>query len=110
MNLNDKNKVWSLRYTPGNSEADITICNIAHDLGISEVTARLIYNRGYRSSESASGFVSTSVTSFHDPYLMKDMDKAVERISTALATGEKITVYGDYDVDGVTSVTLIYLV
>ncbi len=109
MNIDNKKKVWSLRHTPGNSEADITIENIACELGISKVTAKLIYNRGYSTAKEAKEFLDSSDSAMHDPYLLKDMDRAVERISEALKRGERITVYGDYDVDGVTSVTLIYL-
>ncbi len=109
MNANDKKKVWSLRYTPGNSEADTAIEKLARDLNISRVTASLIYNRGFRDAESGTAFMNPTEEILHDPFLLKDMDKAVKRISKAIERGEKITVYGDYDVDGVTSVTLLYL-
>ncbi len=109
MNIDDKKKVWTLRYTPGNRETDKIIDNIASELNVSKVTARLIYNRGNVTVEDAGAFLDTSSSILHDPYLMKDMDRAVERIDQALKSGERITVYGDYDVDGVTSVTLIYL-
>ena len=109
MNFTDKKKVWSLRYTPGNTEIDAEIAKIAAELGISSVAARLIYNRGHKSREEAASFLSTSLDILHDPYLMKDMEIGVERIERAIENNEKITVYGDYDVDGVTSVTLIYL-
>ena len=109
MNLSEKKKVWSLRYTSGNADVDRAIGAIAAENGISEVSAKLIYNRGYRTASSVESFLSPSIERAHDPYLMKDMDKAVCRINEALERGEKITVYGDYDVDGVTAVTLIYL-
>ena len=109
MNANDKKKVWSLRYTPGNSEIDTAIGDIARDLNVSDVVARLIYNRGYSNTTSAAEFLDPSESRLHDPFLLKNMDKAVKRISEAVAAGDKITVYGDYDVDGVTSVTLLYL-
>ena len=109
MSFNEKKKVWSLRYTPGNREADDIISAIACENGISEVAAKLIYNRGYCTSRSVDAFLYPVVEGFHDPYLMMDMDKAVARIRESLDRGDKITVYGDYDVDGVTSVTLIYL-
>ena len=109
MNLNEKKKVWSLRYTPGNGEADEKIAAIALSRGISEVTAKLIYNRGYVENGSVDAFLSPTVSGLHDPFLMKDMDSAVERIFRSLDAGDRITVYGDYDVDGVTSVTLLYL-
>ena len=109
MSFCDKKKVWSLRYTPGNREADDAIKAIALENGISEVSAKLIYNRGYTTDRAVKAFLHSSVENFYDPYVMMDMDKAVLRISEALRRGERITVYGDYDVDGVTSVTLIYL-
>ena len=107
MDLNT-NKRWSLRYTPGDSGADKEIFDIANGLGVSEVVARLLYNRGYSDVAMAERFLDASVTELHDPYEMADMRHAVLRISNAIALGEKITIYGDYDVDGVTSVTLLY--
>ena len=109
MNTNNKKKVWSLRYTPGNSKVDAEISELSRSLGISEVAARLIYNRGYKEYGAGKAFLNPTADTLHDPYLMKDMDKAVERVLLAVERGEKITVYGDYDVDGVTSVTLLYL-
>ena len=109
MNLSDKKKVWSLRYTPGNRDMDAAITDISTELNISSVSARLAYNRGYTTPEDVRGLLSSSVSGFHDPREMKDMDRAVLRINKALESGEKIVIYGDYDVDGVTSVTLIYL-
>lgn len=109
MSFNEKKKVWSLRYTPGNRDADDIVSAIAKEHGVSEVSAKLIYNRGYADRGSVATFLSPTVDDLYDPYLMMDMDKAVNRISKALENGERITVYGDYDVDGVTAVTLIYL-
>ena len=108
MNANDKKKVWSLRYTPGNSEADSEIRDIAQKLSISEVVARLIYNRGFHDAESGESFIHPSMHSLHSPFELKDMDRATERVTQALSLGEKITVYGDYDVDGTTAVSLVY--
>ncbi|MGM9644456.1 MAG: single-stranded-DNA-specific exonuclease RecJ [Eubacteriales bacterium] len=109
MSLTEKKKVWSLRYTPGNSEADSEIRDIAQKLSISEVVARLIYNRGFHDAESCESFMHPSMQILHSPFELKDMDRATERVMQALSLGEKITVYGDYDVDGVTSVTLLYI-
>ncbi len=109
MSLNSKKKVWSLRYTPGNTETDAEIKKLAQALGISEVVARLIYNRGYCDTAAASHLLSPDIGILHDPYALKDMDRAVCRILEGVERGERITVYGDYDVDGVTSVTLLYL-
>ena len=109
MILSDKKKVWSLRYTPGNRDADAAVASISTELNISPVSARLAYNRGYTQPETVRELFAASVGGLHDPTEMKDMDKAVARIAKALESGERIVVYGDYDVDGVTSVTLIYL-
>lgn len=109
MNLSDKKKVWSLRYTPGNGEVDSAISAISTELNISAVSARLAYNRGYTTPNAVRELFSVSLNGLHDPMKMKDMDKAVQRVFEALERGERIVVYGDYDVDGVTSVTLIYL-
>lgn len=103
-----KKKGWSLRYVPGDNAADEKICNIAASLGVSEAVARLIYNRGYKDVESADAFLNVNADVLHDPYEMRDMRHAVVRVSEAVKNGEKITIYGDYDVDGVTSVTLLY--
>lgn len=80
------------------------IHGIADDLGLSEITAGLIYDRGARDILSAREFISDGYDCFYDPFLLKDMDRAVSRILTAILNKEKIVVYGDYDVDGVTSV------
>lgn len=70
--------------------------------------ATLLAQRGIRTPEEARGFYRPSLSHLHDPFLMKDMDRAVERIEQALREKEPIMVYGDYDVDGTTSVALIY--
>jgi len=84
------------------------IDNLCKALNISSVIARLLINRGFSTPEQAKDFLNKSVDQLHNPYLMKDMDKAVERIKKALERGERITIYGDYDVDGVTSTTILY--
>jgi single-stranded-DNA-specific exonuclease len=96
-------------YTPDEGERDQRIAHIAKSVGVSDITARLLYNRGYDSPEKASAFMNANIESLHDPFLMKDMDKAVQRIAQAIENQETIAIYGDYDVDGVTSVTSIYL-
>ena len=85
------------------------IQKISEKLGIKPLTARLLYNRGYTTAEDAEGFIKNENISFHDPFLLADMDKAVERILSAVDANEKIVIYGDYDVDGVTSVSILYL-
>ncbi len=85
------------------------IDRIAHTLGVLPATAELLYRRGMQTPEAAERFLSLSDTSFYDPYLLCDMDAAVARIERAISQNEKITVYGDYDVDGVTSTAVLYL-
>ena len=109
MNEMRRERVWSMLYSPDGGEKDQKIARISQEIGVSPITARLLYNRGYDTPEKAYAFIHTDISSLHDPYLMKDMDKAVARIAKAVADGETIAIYGDYDVDGVTSVTSIYL-
>lgn len=74
---------------------------------ISPLVAKVLVNRGICDAAEAKCFIERSVASLHLPFLIKDMDKAVDRINKALEKGEKITVYGDYDVDGITSTTIL---
>ena len=80
---------------------------LAEAAGISPLTAAVALNRGIDSAEKLSDFIKKSIYSLHSPYLMKDMDKAVEIVRSAISGGKKITVYGDYDVDGITSVSIL---
>ena len=102
-------KKWSLLYHPGNPETDDGIKALAKDAGLSEIMARLLYMRGYPTVDRVRAFLRQEESQFHDPYLLLDMSRAVERIFAALETKERIAIYGDYDVDGVTSVSLLYL-
>lgn len=81
---------------------------LAAELRVSNLSALLLYHRGIRSREEASRFVHPSLQMLHDPFLMRDMDKAVNRLIRAIDSHEKILVYGDYDVDGTTAVALMY--
>jgi single-stranded-DNA-specific exonuclease len=81
---------------------------LAKALGVSESLANLMVQRNITSVEEARSFFNPSLEDLHDPFLMKDMNIAVERISTAVKKNEKILVYGDYDVDGTTAVALMY--
>ena len=78
------------------------------ELNISSAAARMLVVRGIQTADEARAFVHPSLDKLYDPFLMKDMDKAVERLHQAITQGEKILIYGDYDVDGTTAVTLIY--
>ena len=81
---------------------------IAGALGIENALAELLVQRGVTSFEEAKAFFRPDLLRLHDPFLMNDMDKAIDRIETAKASGQKILVYGDYDVDGTTAVALVY--
>ena len=109
MKNNKREKVWCERYVFGDAHRDAVISDMAKQLGRSELFSVLLYNRGYRSAEAAQHFLRFEEADFHDPYLLKDMDRAVERVFNAIENDEKICVYGDYDVDGVTSVSMLYL-
>ncbi|MBR2353456.1 MAG: single-stranded-DNA-specific exonuclease RecJ [Clostridia bacterium] len=104
-----REKVWEEKYTFGDEQRDRMIHKMAVAMNVSDVFAVLLYNRGYETVEEAERFLRLEKADFHDPYLMADMDKAVERIFSAVEKQEKIYIYGDYDVDGVTSVTALYL-
>jgi len=82
---------------------------LSSELGISKITAQLLANRGIAHARDAQQFLSASLSFCHDPLLLKGMKKAVERIRHAIAAGEKILVYGDYDVDGITAVATLFL-
>ncbi len=84
------------------------VINISKAYGISPITSIILYNRGIRSEKEIKNFLDCNLSVMHDPYLMKDIDKAVERILLAKEKGEKITIYGDYDVDGITSIAILY--
>ena len=81
---------------------------LASAINIDRVNATLLLQRGISDFNSAKEFFRPDLRLLHDPFLMKDMDKAVARIITAINNKEKILVYGDYDVDGTTSVALFY--
>ena len=73
---------------------------LVNDLGINELTAKILVNRGINDVESARIFLNPDAQEFLDPFIMHDMNKAVDRIIKALDGGEIICIYGDYDVDG----------
>ena len=103
-----KEKNWILR-SEVPSSADNDISAIAHGLGINPIIAKLLYARGYTDVPAAKSFIYMESEMLANPFDMKDMDKAVDRMRRAVEEREKITVYGDYDVDGVTSVCTLYL-
>lgn len=97
-------KVWILKQQDVSGIAD----QLASELKIGSVLANLLVQRGVHTYEEAKDFFRPDLKKLHDPFLMKDMDKAVNRIDFAIESGEKIMIYGDYDVDGTTAVALVY--
>ncbi|MBQ7335046.1 MAG: single-stranded-DNA-specific exonuclease RecJ [Clostridia bacterium] len=104
-----KTKKWSLQYRPGDAVKDAEIVKLAKELSVSDVMAQLLYTRGYHTAREAQIFLHQEDALFHDPFLLQDIRPAIERIALAIERGERIAIYGDYDVDGVTSVSLLYL-
>ena len=94
---------WTLKPKPEEEKVN----DLQDALQIDSVTANLLIQRGIETYQEAKTFFRPSLNDLHDPFLMKDMDKAVARIEEALSKGENILVYGDYDVDGTTSVALM---
>ena len=96
------------RWVERDVEKPETIAELQAALNIDEVLATLLAKRGVSNFEQARDFFRPDLRHLHDPFLMKDMEKAILRIEKAIASAEKILVYGDYDVDGTTSVALVY--
>jgi single-stranded-DNA-specific exonuclease len=95
---------WIIK-NPGNLE---DVNHLKEVLGVEAPIANLLVQRGIKTFEKAKAFFRPELSDMHDPFLMKDMDCAVERLEKAIKTNEKILVYGDYDVDGTTSVAMMY--
>lgn len=98
------NKRWISNELPD----DAVIEKFAAQLSIEKPLAALLLQRGIDTPEAAADFFNPDISKLHDPFLMKDMDKAVKRLSRAVMNNEKILVYGDYDVDGTSAVALLY--
>ena len=97
-------KIWKMR---GVADEQV-VRQLSSELGVDPVLAELLVQRGVNTFDQARAFFRPNLNDLHDPFLMKDMDKAVERVRQAIVAGEKILVYGDYDVDGTTAVSLVY--
>ena len=98
---------WMIQFDIKNDAEKVA--PLCRELGISPVTAVLLWNRGFTDVNSARAFLSADDTTLHDPFDMADMAPAVARIERAIAKKEKVVIYGDYDVDGVTSTAVLYL-
>lgn len=97
-------KRWIINELPDSNETR----RLSELLHIEEPLAALLISRGIKTKEAADEFFNPDINKLHDPFLMKGMDKAVERLSKAIIENEKILVYGDYDVDGTSAVALVY--
>lgn len=95
-------KTWTI-----NRPDEQTVTALMNGLSLPSVHAKILVSRGLTDVEQAKSFLHMNETNLHDPFLLHEMDKAVERIRQAIEGQEKITVYGDYDADGVTSVTVL---
>ena len=104
-----RERIWALSCGEHQHRDPAATEALCRELGITPLTARLLCNRGYTHPAAAALFFENDERVWHDPMLMADMGPAVERVLSAVENGEKIAIYGDYDVDGVTSVTSLYL-
>lgn len=95
---------WTIKEEPNKKHSD----SLQESLQVSPIVAKLLVQRGITTFDQAKSFFRPNLSELHDPFLMKDMDVAVERIEKAIANNERILVYGDYDVDGTTAVSLMY--
>ena len=100
------NHKWN--YQPPSQEQTEAAKALAKETGINPVLCKLLLERGITSAAEAKRFFRPQLSELHDPFLMKDMSIAVERLNQAMGKKERILVYGDYDVDGTTAVALVY--
>lgn len=97
-------KKWLVKEAPDRQKVE----QLKQEMNVSEIVAHMLVQRGVDDFEAAKNFFRGTLKLMHDPFLMKNMEIAVERLRRALEEGEKILVYGDYDVDGTTAVALFY--
>jgi single-stranded-DNA-specific exonuclease len=97
-------KKWIVK-EPGNPAL---VRQLTSELGIDQTLANLLVQRNIKTHSEARAFLKPQLDQLHDPFIMKDMDKAVARLAKAIDSREKILIYGDYDVDGTTAVSLVY--
>ena len=107
--LNYFKKKWTTDVTSAEMAANENVKLLMTELGLSRVSSQLLISRGYDTVESAKEFLMKNCEFLHDPFLLKDIEKGADRILSAVEKKEKIVIYGDYDVDGVTSVSILYM-
>lgn len=95
-------------YQPLTNQQRQLVDDILSQCGQNKTVAEILVRRGVRAPEEAQAFFSPSISDLHDPFLMPDMEKAVNRLNRAMGAKERIMIYGDYDVDGTTAVALVY--
>lgn len=95
-------------YEPPTTENEACAEGLAEEVRVTPAIAQMLVARGIRTAEQAKKYFHPQLLDLHDPYLMKDMDRAVERLNEAMGQRERIMIYGDYDVDGCTAVALVY--
>jgi single-stranded-DNA-specific exonuclease len=98
-----KKRIWTY---DGINEADID--KLSKEVGIPKLLAKIFLGRNIKDVKYIKSFLNPELNYLHDPFLMKDMEKATNRIISAIKENEKITLYGDYDVDGITGITILY--
>ena len=97
-------KRWSYKPTPSTE----SVVELSQAINVDKALAAMLVQRGITAFDDARDFFRPQLSHLHDPFLMPDMEKAVTRLREAIENGEKIMVYGDYDVDGTTAVALVY--
>lgn len=99
---------YQWNYQPPTDEDKACAEKLAGEVNVNVAIAQMLVARGVRTQEQARAYFRPQLLDLHDPYLMKDMDRAVERLNEAMGQRERIMIYGDYDVDGCTAVALVY--
>ena len=99
---------YQWNYQPPTDEDKACAEKLAGEVNVNLAIAQMLVARGVRTQEQVRAYFRPQLLDLHDPYLMKDMDRAVERLNEAMGQRERIMIYGDYDVDGCTAVALVY--
>lgn len=94
-------------FPSADAETVAAIARLADELRLPAAAARILWKRGFRDAVSAGQFLNPRMEDLHNPFLLRDMDRAVARIEAAIAQGERVEIHGDYDVDGVTSTVVL---
>ncbi len=104
--LRTKNPIWDVVPVPDSS----TVRDLSEALELPPAIVKILLNRGFDSPEAVEKFLNPQLSDLHDPFLLHGMDKAMERVTKALLANERIIIYGDYDVDGITATSLLYII